>query len=521
MDWIKRHTALTLFFLVLVVGFALSLSIGPAWDEPDNIFAGGVYVSFFTHGADPSYFRILTDKASAYGDRIIPNDHQISHYPPLPNYIGSLFVSAAAALHIQMTAPAIIIGWHLATVVFFALMVAMTYRFGLLLGLSVWSSLFAAIGVFLYPQLFGHGLSNLKDTAQVALVITSLYYLVRASKGTEIKIKDLFIGAAVWGLGMATKFNAVYVPIIWGIWFLSTARKHIILTMKYVFIVCIVGLITMFFVWPYLWFDTIQHVIEVVKYFTTIGQGYRVIWDGVWYTVGVGKSLWWYPIMSFFYTTPAPLLLLIFFGGFTLIRHVHNNPVWVLLPIWILMPLVRLLSPWSAFYDLTRHFLEIMPAIVLVAAIGADWFFQKKQHLKFTGIMISAIILGHMFFINISMFPYSTGYYNFLARDPNTNFDRDIEGFSVKEGMDWLHQTYGSVRVWVPIAAHLSWPYLISTDRYIYTLEGEPDSIIIVNKQTHGADRLEASASGENFTLVHTISRGTAVFGWVYRRASK
>jgi hypothetical protein len=517
MHWIKRHTALALFVLVVIVGFAFSSGIGPAWDEPDNMFAGGVYVNYFTHGADPMYFRILTDKASAYGDRIIPNDHLLSHYPPIPNYAGVLFVSAAGALHLQVTAPVIIRAWHLATVLFFALMVATTYRFGLLLGLSAGSSLFAAIGVFMYPQLFGHGLSNLKDTAQVTMVLTSLYYLVRATKDKVVKRKDLLIGAVVWGLGMATKFNAVYVPIIWGIWYFVTARKHIVFTAKYVLFIGIVGLATMFVVWPYLWFDPVGHFQEMIIYFLNIGRGFHILWNGVVYTVGMGKSLWWYPWASLLLTTPLTVLALIAVGIVALIRSVKQRVVLLLLPIWILVPMIRTLSPRTAFYDQIRHFLEILPALMLTTSLALDWVAHRW---RLVAITVAVITVGQLIWINASLFPYSTGYYNMLARSQNTNFDRDIEGLSVKEGMDWLHLTYGAVAVWVPIAAHLSWPYLTTADRYIFTPEDGPDSIIVVNKQSH-ADSLRSLAALKNINLVHTISRGPAVLGWVYRRSSK
>ena len=82
MHWLKHHIAIVLFLAVALVGCILSPRIGPAWDEPDNMFSGGVYVNFFEHHLDPVYFQILTDKASAYGDRIIPNDHLLSHLPP-------------------------------------------------------------------------------------------------------------------------------------------------------------------------------------------------------------------------------------------------------------------------------------------------------------------------------------------------------------------------------------------------------------------------------------------------------
>jgi len=503
MHRVKRHTALILFLLVVIVGFALSPRIGPSWDEPDNMYSGGVYVNFFSHGFDPAYFTNLTDEASAYGKRIFPNDRMLAHLPPVHNYVGVLIVLAAQVLHIPLTAEVIIVSWHLATVLFFALMVAMTYRFGLLLGVSHSSSLFAGFAVFLYPQLFGHGLSNSKDIAQTAMVVTSLYYLVK---------KNLFFGAVLWGLGMATKFNAIYVPIIWGLSGISGIRG----IKQWIIVVCI-GLFTAFLVWPYLWFDTIHRILEVVQYFTTVGQGYRVVWDGMWYNVGSGIPLWWYPQASFLYTTPLLLLALFFFGFGILVRYRAQKPAWIILPIWIGIPLIRTLSPWSAFYDLLRHFLEIVPAVMLVAALGLEWFFQKKQHLFFTGIMLGSIIIGQMIYINATLFPYSTGYYNVLARNPNVNFDRDIEALSVKEAMEYVRTTLGNVRVFCTLGGHQSWYYLEPGLRYVFT-PNEADVVVVVNKASHRMTPDHSPDMLSEFTLVHEICRGDAVFAWVYRR---
>jgi hypothetical protein len=390
-------------------------------------------------------------------------------------------------------------------------MVTMTYRFGVLLGLSTPASVFAALAVFMYPQLFGHGLSNSKDTAQAALVITSLYYLVRGKR------YDLVRGSVMWGLGLATKFNAVYIPIIWGIWNLREFRVvGVIRALKQVGFVLVIGLATMFLVWPYLWHDTYSHVLEVVKYFTTVGQGYRVMWNGTWYLVGAGKSLWWYPVLSFLYTTPIPLLLLWVFGVVRVFWEKDHKRK--LLFIWILVPLLRILWPWSAFYDLLRHFLEILPAVMLVAATGLDWFFKKKQHLKMTGVMLGMIIVGQMVYINATLFPYSTGYYNMFARNQNENFDRDIEALSVKEAMEFVHTTYGNVRVFLPIGGHLSWHYLTRQDQYVFPELGRADIVIVVNKTSHQriADYQAQHLIG--YSLVHEIRRGEAIFAWIFKK---
>jgi 4-amino-4-deoxy-L-arabinose transferase-like glycosyltransferase len=516
MRWIKKHTALGLFLLVVIVGFVLSPSIGPSWDEPDNMFSGGVYLNFFQHSMNPTYFQIMTNAASAFGDRIFPQYRTMAELPPVHNFIGVLFVLAAQSLHIPPTANIIIIAWHFATVVFLALTVAMTFRFGLLLGLSEASSLFAAFAVFLYPQIFGHGLSNSKDTAQVAMVITSLYYLVRATKDTKLKIKDLMIGALVWGVGLATKFNAVYVPIIWGIWYFVT-RRNIVKTILYGLWIGVVGLVMTVVVWPYLWFDTFAHALEVVRHFTTVGEGYRLIWNGIVYTVGVGKSLWWYPIMSFLYTTPLLLLLLIFVGFVVIVLHLAKKPVWVILPIWVLIPLLRTLSPWAAFYDLLRHFMEIVPALMLVAAVGLEILGGLGKPGKVLVRLIACVVIGQLIFINVLYFPYSTGYYNVLARNANVNFDRDIEALSVKEAMDYVHRMYGNVRIYLPIGGHLSWYYMIPGDGYISVQDGA-NIVILVNKASHFRMFDYAANYLGDYTMVHQISRGNAIFALIYKK---
>jgi hypothetical protein len=198
---------------------------------------------------------------------------------------------------------------------------------------------------------------------------------------------------------------------------------------------------------------------------------------------------------------------------------VKQKSILILLPIWILVPLLRTLSPWTAFYDQLRHFLEIIPALMLLAALALEWIAQKW---RYVAIVIAVAALIELVSINTALFPYSTGYYNAFAASPNVNFDRDIEGLSIKEGMDWLHRRYGSLHVWAPIAAHLVWPYLTPSDRYVFDPENGPDSVIVINKQSHRADSSMVwfVAHEKDFTRVYTIGRGDAIFGWVYRKST-
>lgn len=564
--WITKHPqriAFLLFCVVVLGGALLSRSIGPAWDEPDNMFAGGVYWNFFAQRFNPAVFDTSNDASSYFHGQVFPLDRYISHLPPVYNYIGTFFAVAAEHLGAPKTGATVIVAYHMMTVLFLGLLVVLTYEFGLLLGLGPFWSLFAAATALFYPTLFGHGLSDSKDTAQAALFITSLYFLVRASlKGNR---KDLIIGGIVWGLGMATKFNAIYVPIIWVIWmaicwflgptgpaargsratlqfrremksssllsFFSLRSEAVVagsprsrhplsfpLGMFFLLgVILSIGLLTTFIVWPYLWFSPIKHALEVIQYFTNVGRGYKFYWNGQVYQSGLGVSYWWYPLGSFLLATPLSFFICILLGAAGLIRSFKKYPERLIVIVWIVIPFLRAFWPWASLYDQLRHFVETIPAFAIIAAFFLHALFQTKW--KQLAIVAGVIVVGHLMYINVLYFPYSAGYWNALTPNPNKNFDRDVEALSVKEGVEYLHNTYGVIRLFVPIGAHLSWYYLTADDAtFDYYHFTEADSIILLNKSSHASFAEANALFKDTFYLDHVIERGDAIFAWIYRK---
>lgn len=499
-----RHIGYFLFFLVFGVGVILSPHIGPAWDEPDNIYAGGVYGNYFARGFDRKTLESEDSSASRFGDRIFSQNKAIGRYPPFPNYLGAIFARIGQIWGLEK-ATDIITAFHIASAFFLALLVVYVYKFALLLGLSAEVSVFAAMATYLYPVIFGHGLSTLKDISQVSMVTASLYYLVR---------RDFLVGAILWGLSLATKFNAIYVPIIWGLWITGKVKsqkqnkKSFIFTF---FLVLLVGLLTSFLVWPYLWYDPIGRALEVVRYFTSVGTGFQIYWDGAFHTVGVGKSYWWYPWGNLIISTPLPLLLLAFIG--ILVAFIRRKK-YLLLVLWLVVPTLRAILPNATYYDGLRHFMEVIPAVILLAGVGLTWIGSVIG--EEIGTMLAGLVILTLVYTNATYFPYSAGYYNFLAQEANTRFDRDIEGLSVKEAIDWSHANYGSLSLWAPIAGHLAWYYVRPTDSYVFDAR-EADTVILVNKQSHNASQIREVLRTKQFRLVYTVSRDGAVFGWVYR----
>ena len=532
---LRRLTPYFLFILVLIISIIAAPRIGPAWDEPDNIVSGGQYTKFFESKFDPSILTRRDTGASIFENIIFTQDPTISHYPPVPNYVGTLFAVVGSKLGFGWSATEIITSFHLASVVFFGVLVVTVYQFGLLLGLSGWASVGAALLTFLYPTMLGHGISDLKDVAQVSLFTLSLYYLVRSVAGPDTR-RNLIIGSVIWGLGLATKFNAVYVPIIWGVWmvinkatgktFFKALQKAFLSLLLPLLLVLAIGFLTAFLVWPYLWFDPIHRAIEVVHYFTTVGQGYQVFWDGSLYQVGVGKSLWWYPGANILLATPIPLLVAILVGMVGIVVHLvtrsKSGKTQVLLFLWIIIPLARAILPSSAFYDGMRHFMEVIPEFMILAMVGVECFvgYVSKKFsisLLYSLLVLTLLLIGQLVLIDSSYFPYSAGYYNVLAHDANTLYDRDIEALSVREAIDYIHTLESSVRVWVPVGGHLSWYYLSTTDQFVYN-SYDAQFIVLVNKSSHITRKDFEATVGTTYRMIHTISRENAIFAWVYEK---
>lgn len=546
----KGLVPLLLFVLFVFIGIVAVPNVGVTWDEPDNIYAGGVYVKFFRSGFNPEVF--VTRDQSVWGDKIYSQEQSLHRYPPIPIYLGTILVVLHESLGLPVTSFQIIALFHIASMVFLALTVSGMYLWARLLQLSKILSLFAALTVGFYPVLYGTGLSNIKDSGQVAVFVWSLYILVYS---LMYKKRMIFLaGAFVWGLALASKINAVYIPFIVGAWYFfresfkahssNTKREnlkisvkiqsiilHLLKTIGLVSLLGAVGIAVMVVVWPYLWFDPVLRLIDAFRYFTTVGTGYQLYWDGARIPVGIGYSLWWYPFVHLLVSTPLPILFFASVGCIRVLRNVLpfsfvENRRGILI-LWFFFPLARAFFPSAAFYDGIRHFLEILPSLILFAFVGLETIgealfsrIQKKNVQRIVTIGLPVVILLHVLFISYSLFPYTTSYVNFLVGNPNQLMDRDYGGLSVKEAMDRLHKKKQHMSVLVPIAGHLSWYYLEKDDTYAYWTDFA-QAAILVNKSSHSTREEFEKAVGPDFELVDTVSRGRDIFAWIYLRKSK
>lgn len=541
----QRFLPILLFCSVFLIGVVAAPSIGASWDEPDNIFAAGVYVKYIQNGFDPSILQLRQNQnASAYGDKIFTQNTDLERYPPVPLLLGAVGVSLIERVLGPRTGAQIIELFHMVSGLFLGITAVSVYFLSKRLKLNTLESFCVAVITVLTPTLFGHGLSTIKDSAQVALFVTTLYFLVSFSYTS--KRKFLVFGAISWGLAIATKFNAVYIPVIWLIWnflihtsvfslqkkkekssLLSTLGFFVLLPSLFL---VVIGLLTMVVVWPYLWHNPIERLQEVIRYFTTVGTGYQIIWMGQKYHVGTGTSLWWYPIGSYIISTPFSLLIVFGVGIVSvivsLIYRTSERAKALLLLLWLIIPLARIFSSTAAYYDGIRHFLEIFPVISIICVIGIkkigegiDRLFKQKRTVSLGFVVVSSLIIVQLASILIQYFPYSSGYINRLVPKSSTLMDRDFSGLAIYEAVRYVEEHYKSSALWVPIAGHLSWYYVRPDyqDLYVYTPQ-DADTVIFINKPSHSSVHELTGLLPPEYELVHEIKRGGNVFGWIYRR---
>lgn len=526
-----------------------SRGVGPSWDEPDNIHAAGVYKNFFRSGFDASLLTSRDATASAYAAYIFTQEPSLARYPAVPLLTGLTFdVVVQTIIGRALTARELIWLYHGVSSFFFIWTVFGVYAVTVYLTQSRYVSLMAAIITFLSPTLFGYGISTTKDAAVLAFVVWGIYAGIRwvdASLAPDRVLPTIKRGipmAILFGLGFASKINAIYIPVIVGIWGLiqlsSTASgftiqkrgKYVLYTIGRMWIsakvLLVIGLVITILIWPYLWFSPLARLVEMITYFSQVGSGFKIFWQGETYRVGWDVAYTWYPLASLLYTIPTILLPFILIGMIYLLRALWRGRVaYSLLLIWCTVPLVRAFYPDAAYYDGIRHFIEVLPPIYITAAIGIGWVttyletilrrFTTGQLAQPVVLWVVTALLGLTILLH---FPYTTGVYNIFAQKANVHYDRDFGALSIKEGVDFIHTQYGPMALWIPAAGHLSWYYLEGGDQYVYGEEWA-DSVILINKSSHVAESdMTARLTSQGFTKVHTISRGQAVFGWVYRK---
>jgi hypothetical protein len=382
-----------------IAGFALLRDYGVNWDEAlGDLFFGQRYLSVFT-GLAPRF------------------DLSMSPFQGMPEEYYP-FANTAAMATAYLLAPALDVfdGFHAFNIFLGAAFIVAFFAF-LQRRTSATCAAAAVALLFTSPRIWYDAMVNVKDFPEMVLfALAAMAYFVAWESGEW----RWYLGAgALWGLALATKTNAVFLPVVIAVFALLTRR----VPFAKLAAMFATGIIVMFAAWPWLWSDPIGHLRKNLQY----------VAERAMHTP---SSMTTSPLAMLAFTT-QPLFLLLIVVGIAL-AFVRRRPLDQFLLIWSGVLIARLLIPGSANFDAVRHFLELFPPLAALAG-GALLKLERRVALVAAAIAIVPGVAGI-----VHMHPFEDAYWNMLiggvrgAR--NLPQSGEYWATSYRQGIDWLNQ---------------------------------------------------------------------------------
>ncbi|MFC2162743.1 glycosyltransferase family 39 protein [Candidatus Altiarchaeota archaeon] len=541
-DWVGLGIA----FTFLILGLYTLADYGITIDSPENFLWGDVYFRYYLTGRS-DYLRYGAGENPLLEEPIEQtyifykkNKYRPWMYPPVANILSAL---TKRIFHEKLGWVDHIQGHHIAIIILSSITVYAVYSFTREVYGGIPAAL-AAVSLSLYPRFMAHSHNNVKEAPLACFFLLTMWSFWKMRKTREFKW--VIISPIMLGLSVNVKINAYFIPIILGIWILTTvpdkptrvdlpsikkedgnirctSRTYHYPFAYNIFIITLIACLTIYASWPYLWDDPKANIIKSMEYFYDQGGQTPMLYNGDYYDSASKIPSYYAPHMLLI-VTPEAILFFIAIGLWRLSDHFmaggEMKSMSILLLSWISIPLIKYLVPGTVVYNGIRHFLEVVPPLCMIAGIGGGWMFQElESQLRRLNIGM-ARSLTSMFFILLFLpiaymiaviHPYEIVYYNSLIGGINGaegNFELDYWGTSLKGSTEWVQERNNeNVGVLIPLWPHIS--------RYYHNETYEPEEenyVILLNNREYfnvswigSNDRKLIRYVNENMEPEHTI----------------
>jgi len=318
----------------------------------------------------------------------------------------------------------------------FAVAIFMWSEFGVI------ESIFSSLSLAIYPLILGEQHFNIKDPVEASfytLTIITAYLGLKKNKLVWLITSVLF-----FALAMATKFNIVFAVIplfIWLIYFLVNKKTKIkkdklvknIIIAAILSPFVILGLI--FITYPTLWKSPITNFELMLKFYKEVGYPSSNLFNI-------------YPSVWILFTTPPAVLFLFGVSLIFIKKLIQKNSFVLLLIVWLTIAVLRNSLFGALSYGGVRLIMEYIPALCMLAGIGAGFILKKIKNKNYH---ILAIIIALFLFVPtisklIKIHPNEDVYFNFLigglsgAKDHNIPSWGDSYGNAYYQGLEWINK---------------------------------------------------------------------------------
>lgn len=482
MNFLNVKITLTLFLVFLIVGCLTLPGYGINWDTINHLPRGQAYLHYFLIGKEdysdlPVWEKYYQNPDSLLVDTNISKEKAVARsfyqsdatpfswfmtndgngHPPLSDILSSVF---NVILFQKVGLINDIDSYHVYGIFLAALLVGLLY-FWVSKIYGKFAGLVSAASLLLYPLFWSEAHFNTeKDVPET--VYWSFFLFCIWQGFSKKSYKWLTISGLFFFLALGTKFNILFALPLVAIWFgtlvlsnIVQKREKIKEQINYFFKPMLVfggSLIlgTALFIasWPYLWPDPIDRIGKVLKFYKGIGLTTNVDPN---FLGPLGANT--YPLQWIFYTTPPVVLFFFIVGLFfalKLSKKETDKISWLFL-LWFLVPVLRITWPGTTVYGGIRQIMEYIPAMAVIAGIGAaglrGWIVKLIPGFKKNPLILASLIMLSFAPIAIRLVqihPNENVYFNVFVGGLAGAKARDLPswgntfGAAYREGFSWL-----------------------------------------------------------------------------------
>jgi hypothetical protein len=401
--------------------------VGIARDEVVYIQYGEHYASWwlglvrFEHG--------ISEKsvAQTWGGPVATDNNR--EHPPL---MKTLFGLSEHLLHGGLGVTDEVTASRLPAAILHGLCVLLVYRFALeLWGLA--EAILAALLLLALPRAVFHAGLACFDAPSMTLWFATVYAYARALDGRAWPWQ---VGV-VWGLALATKHTALLLPFALGVHYLvigwrseaaraahgavATARAILGHRWRVIASLAVLGPLTLYALWPWLWFAPVAHVRDWLAFHMNhVHYNYEYLgrnWNAP-------RFPWHVALVTTLFTVPVATLAAAALGAGVWIAERTRRatrgshaPV-LLLAVSAAASIGPFLLGTTPIFGAEKHWMPVLPTICIAGAVGVVWAARQlaghvPARLAIGGLGAAVVIAG-LAELGVAE-PYALTWYNALA----------------------------------------------------------------------------------------------------------
>lgn len=298
-------------------------------------------------------------------------------------------------------------------------------------------ALVAMLLLALIPRYFYDAHLACFDVAITAMWALSLWAFWRAfivRENDPRRRRKILMAGVVFGFALATKLNALFLPVVFVVVWLWTfpfgqirlspgpsgGRDLALPAIPWALISCaLIGPLIFLITWPYLWHDPIGRTGAYIGFHLHHEHYPILFFHDLWVKPPFPKS---FALVMTLFTVPLPLIVLGTAGiAVSLWRMFwHRSGDDALLLLGTLLPLALFALPGTPIFGGVKHWYNAMPTLCIVAAralvdglraIRTRW---PRRGAPVAGLTLALALLPGLLGI-LRSHPYGIGYYNELA----------------------------------------------------------------------------------------------------------